>query len=68
MAHLAQQNVISFNVYVRVRTLEVFTSVTVRPTYATEVKNGQEKAVFDFDHKHKTSSTELIKVPSSEFG
>ena len=68
MTHLAQQNVISFNFYVCVRTLEVFTSVTVRPTYATEVKNGQEKANFDFDHTHKTSSTELIKVPSSDFG
>ena len=48
MAHLAQQNIIFFNFYDCVRTLEVFTSVTVRPTYATEVKNGQEKAIFDF--------------------
>ena len=68
MTHLAQQNVISVNFYVCVRTLEVFTSVTVRPTYATEVKNGQDEANFDFDHIHKTSSTELIKVPSSDFG
>ena len=50
MTHLAQQNVIFFNFYDCVRTLEVFTSVTVRPTYATEVKNGQDKANFDFDH------------------
>ena len=68
MIHLVQQNVISFNFYVCVRTLEVFTSVTVRPTYATEVKNGLDEANFDFDHTHKTSSTQLIKVPSSEFG
>ncbi len=68
MTHLAQQNVIYLNFYVCVRTLEMFTSVTVRPTYATEVENGQEKANFDFDHTHKTSSIELIKMPSSDFG